>query len=1812
MKRTCLFSFFALFLLLSACNRNLVRVEHFTPSGQVDEFTTFEIMFSKDLAPQEKLNEWLDDEFATFDPPIRGKFKWVSPNSLLFSPENALKPGTDYKVEITDKVLFGAKLSTKFETYTFHTAYFDATKVDFFWSRVPRSDFKVSAKVNLYFNYDVDPKLLKDYLIIEKEGKEFTNYTIETEDHAPVIAIDLGQQQQTEKDLKFKLRVKSGMKCLVTDRPMEDERAFDLLLPPITRLTITGTSTGFNDNNAGWIVVHTTQEVDQAMLTKFVSLDPSKNVTFSTSENSFRMDGTFSPGDKFDLTVKKGLPGLYGGTLENEFTEEIVLADLSPSLEFSDDKGKYMMRSGLKNLSVKAVNVPEVEVEIHEVFANNLLFFLYQNGNGYYYDDYYGDYYEDYYYDYDNDNHSVGNFGKLLHRDTVRLGNLKNYRYDFTVNVEKHLDKRFRGIYVVKVRDFDDYWRRDSKVIAVSDIGMIARKSRDQLNVYINAIGTAQPMPETEVLLISSNNQTLMKGTTDAQGMVTFNDVQAQTEGFQPRLIVAVKGDDYNFIDLRETSIETSRFEVGGKDEVSEVYDTYIYADRNLYRPGETANISAIVRTKDITPVTDIPVLLKIISPQGRVFKTYNKKLNAQGSFEQDVKLPDALQTGEYVAEVYSGNKDLMASYRFSVEEFVPDKIRVMLDGDKEALKPGESLNLNIMGEYLFGAPAAGHACEIDVRLNHTPFYSKKYPDFNFHNSSVSNQYVDNETFSEVLDEKGKFNFAYTMPSGIRAGGLLSGTVYVSVFDATGRTVNRSYGFKGLARDSYLGIKSPRYYYGTGEVLEFPIAAVDGMDNDLKNFPVEVEVIRRNWKSVLVKQSGYWRYESQREEEVAMPRRKQSVSGKGSFSFKAERSGDYEIRLYKQGSSEYVSQSFYCYGWGGTTATSFEVNKEGRIEMVFDKKTYEPGETAKVLFTTPFSGQMLVTFEQNKVLESRYLTVENNSAELQIPITDAHLPNFYVTATLFRPHDGSNNTPFLVGHGFESVGVEKKSNKLAVEIVAPEKIKPRTTQEVVVKTTAGQDVHVTLALVDEGILQIKGFKSPDPYAYMYAKRALRVNSYDMYELLLPEISAAKSSPAGGDEMGSGKRANPITAQRFKLLSYWSGIRKSDGNGEVRLQVPIPQFNGEARLMAVAYTGPRFGSASKPMKISDDVVMMPAIPRVLSVTDSIALPVSLMNTTSKSGEIKVSLKVEGPLKVTSKATQSIKLDGKSTGSVSFGVEAMNAAGKGKIILQASGLDNVTQDIEIAVRPVSPLVTETGSGTLVAGKEVAVQIPGGYIPASQHTRITISRFPGVKLAKHLKDVVGYPYGCLEQTTSKAFPQLYFEDLAAAVAPDKFFAGNPVYFVNEAITKIQSMIRNDGAFNYWPNGGYYNWWASVYATHFLVEAKKAGYNVNDNTLSTALGFVSRQAASKQTFNYSFYRNNVWVTEVKASKETIYSLYILALAGKGDLSTCNYYRAHQHLLTNDTRYLLAGAFALQGDWNAFHEIVPNAFTPEKAARLSGGSYDSEIRSNAIILSVLMDVDPKNTQIPLLVKYLSNLDESHWYSTQDKCWGFMALGKAAKKSASADMKVDIQVAGKSVGNYAGGNYQLTSDLLNGKTVTLKPTGTGEIYYFWNTEGIKDGAEYVVKEADHMVSVRRTFYDREGKAIIGDNFRQGDLVVCKISVTTGNRSVDNVAITDMIPAGFEIENPRLTTSTSLNWLQNTLYPEYMDVKDDRMLLFTNLYNSTSRDFYYMLRVVTAGKFKLPVIGAEAMYDPEFNSFHGARVITVSPKVNGGI
>lgn len=1790
-------------LLFSSCTRKdpqAIYLQSTLPTGIIAQTAVFEFAFSRGVVPHDSVNQWTATQFVEFTPAVEGKFVWQDTSRLIFSPDAALPGDTKFKGRIKGDLLVQLAGATGFrgdEDFSFATEPFALRTVDFFYDRI--YDKKtVGVRANLEFTYAVNSEDVGKYLEVRINGEKHTSFKVVSATRSKTIAVEIGELNKLEEKKEVQITLAEELISPETNTSIKMEKPFKAIIPPLGDMQIHGHEFGF-DGTLSWIDIKTSQEVELTRVQSFIELTPKREYKIEKSAGmGFKMKGNFEPGTHFNLMIKQGLESILGAKTKNAYEADIIIGNVKPSFRFASSSGVYMLLSGQKSIEVKTVNLSELQVRVSQIFQNNLVHFLDQ---GRHYDyDYYEDEEEGYSYR-RKYRYSVGNYGRELDDKKITIGSATNRELSTQINLASYLRTDYKGFYLVEIANPTESWRSTAKLISISNLGIIIKRSNDELLVFVVSLESNKPESGVQISLISTNNQIIATQRTDGDGVAKFQPLNDAMKGFSLKLITAEKGDDFNFLNLSDYHIESSRFDVGGKDDMQGKYDAFLYGDRNLYRPGETINLSGIVRilTQDLPK--EMPVMIKVSNPRGTKVSEIRRTLNEEGSFEIQFPTQPTALTGEYRFDLYTGNDLFLSTYQTSVEEFVPDRMRLNLKPSKETAEPGDEITFDLQALNFFGPPAAGRKFEFEDKFDVLPFTSKTYPEYRFADDAVKKGPEDVHVNDGETDQEGTAKITIDIPKDVASPGLLSLRGKVAVFDESGRPVHQVARVLVYPKKYYLGIQNPNaYYISPNTPMKVRLVAVDQTDKAINGMRVKVEVVRHEWHSVLRMHqgSGGLRYVSEQRETVESSQELTLGTGPLECAYSTLRSGDYLVRVSKVGDPGYNQFHFYAYSWATVDETSFAIDPEARVDIVLDKKSYAPGDKAKILFQTPFSGTMLVSVERNKVFTYKYLEVKKNTASMEFKVGDEHLPNVYVSAVLFRKIKDLN-IPLLAGHGFVPLMVEKPENKLSVSISAPEKIRPRTKQKITVSIPGEKNVFLTLAAVDEGILQIKNYATPDPYKYFYAKKSLQTETYDFFRDLIPEPQRKSSSGGGEDELT--QRAGIPLATRFKPVALWSGIVKTNSDGNADVTLDIPEFNGELRLMALAYKSDRFGSIQKPMKVADPIIITPALPRFLSPNDVITMPITAFNTTDKAVTLNFIIETEGGIAALQQ-TATLEVKANQERFVAVTLKATDQIGKAVVRVKTKAFGEKYESVtELPVRPTSGFVMESTSGFAEGGKTITQDIPDVFLPYGHRGHVFVSPFPVANFAKELKHLVGYPHGCLEQTTSKAFPQIYLRDIALLMDPSLLEKGSPSYFVNEAITKIVSMQMSDGAFAYWPGGDHAYSWTTVYAAHFLIEAKKAGYAVPEQTINSACNALRKIAREKTTYDYSYYENNRITVKRIADKGAVYALYVLALAGQPEQSVMNYFRTATSLLTTDTRYLLGGAFALSGDRKTYLEIIPPQFSIEEAQRTSGYCFDSQIRANALILNILLETDPNNPNIARYMDYLAqSYKRYYWFSTQDDAFTLLGFGKAARRAGTTNLKGTITVGSKKF-VYSGGNNKFPIEEF-GQKMTISLEGEGRVYYSITTEGIrKDGK---MRIEDKNLKVWREFFDRQGNSISLNGVKQSSLVVVKLSINSDVDQLENVAITDLLPAGFEIENPRLTENTQYKFINSNDTPAYVDIRDDRINYYVNFSGERRQTFYYLMRAVTQGEFVYAPVVAEAMYDGDYYSASGGGKIRI--------
>jgi alpha-2-macroglobulin len=1791
-------------ILLASCGRSgdTISVTSMNFGNEVALQQNLMFTFSDYVVDEDVVGVWTDQELIAFSPPVAGRFRFTTTRELIFSPVTGFVPGTDYTATLKDDIVRGAPSGKPLGTdriIVFNTPRLRAERVDLYWTETVAGSGRPLLRATLVFNYDVDPSELGSRLTMNLDGSP-VSYRLLSNQVDRVVSLSIDNiDPKPSAGKAISASITPGMSCVGCTSATTDEIRVGSTISDIEKLDILAAESKFVGNQAS-IYVRTNQRISGTDVKNLLKIDPTISFTTEVSADGFTINGPFRSGSTYELTVSNQLRGIHGGRLANEYKTYVAFGAMEPSVRFTAAKGFYLSNRGSKTIGVEIINVPTVRARIYKIYENNLLNYVGNNryANWFASSNATGTDFGSFEYSYYN----LESVGDLLTDRTIETKDLAERDGAHLLTLDLKDDARHKGVYLVNVSSTDNQWIGAWRMVSYSDLGLIVKATPDEVVVYANGIMDTEPLSGVEITLISTNNQVMKTGVTDRNGVTKISGLLKDAAGFRLGMVSARTDRDFNVILMSDTRVETSRFDVGGQYSNVDGYQAYLYPERDIYRPGETIHLNSIVRDQSWNNPGKMPVILNVRLPNGREHSSYQTILSDQGSAAFNIALDGTTVTGTYMAELYSSNRVLLASKPISVEEFLPDRIKVSLDTDADRYSLGDAISSTITATNLFGPPAPYRNYEVTLNLQRIPFTSTQYPDVQFSMKVQEGVTLLSDYRQGKTDGSGKASDDFAVSNVYRDMGLLRGTLFATVFDESGRPVNQIKQVTLETQQIYYGIRNFDYYADLSRPVKLGFIAVNREGTSTPGATAKIQVVRHEWQNVI--QRNYddrYRYVSEKKEVVVTDRTVQLSDGSYTMDFLPQQSGEYEVRIMRPGAQNWVSSTFYAYGFGYTRGSSFQVDTDGHIVIESDKATYKPGETARILFKTPFSGRLLVTVERNRVIETHTLKTDNRAAMLEIKVRDEHVPNVYITATLIKPLADSS-VPLTTAHGYQSIAVERPNSRIPISIQAPTTSRSNRKQDIVVKAAANSSVEMTIAVVDEGILQLKNFATPDPHGYFYAKRALEVSSFDVYPYLFPEL--LRRSSTGGDGYDLAMRVNPMGSRRARLVSFWSGVVKSNSNGEVRYTVNIPPYSGTLRVMAVAWNGSSFGSTSHSIRVTDPIVISTALPRFLSPEDELNMSVILSNTTNNSSKTNTAISVSGPLTIGGPSSKSVEIGSNSETVIPFTLKASRNIGEARItVASTSNGETFVDTVYVPIRSASGLHIFSDQGKLSSGK-TTLNEESGLIAGTTSGTFVLSRSPLVEFTNSLSNLLMYPYGCAEQTISSAFPQLYYEEFSAMFEqPGSRRPSDPSWNIQEAIRKIEAMQLYSGALAYWPGGNYESWWATVYGAHFMLEAKKAGFEVNPNVIQRMYWYIESKNRERNTIRYYYQdENGLMHDKTIAPKEVAYGLYVLAMAGQPDLPGMNYYKDNLSMLAIDSRYLLAAAFMQSGDQQAYSRIIPERFSNERSVSVTGGSFHSFIRDQGIVLNTLMESDPSNAQINPLARQLSEqMSSSQYLSTQEMAFALLGLGKLLRAESGNTATATVTQGTSTLGSFNGKSLSIKYTPEKGP-LSVNVTGSGALYYFKQSRGLSLSNK--VAERDQVLRVRRNYLSRTGQLVQSSTFKQNDLIVVRITLsTTDGSTIENVAVSDMLPAGFEIENPRIGDVPELQWVKNASNPDHIDIRDDRINLFATA-TGTEQHFYYLVRAVSKGRFHQGPVSADAMYNGAYHSYHGSGVIVV--------
>ena len=1522
--------------------------------------------------------------------------------------------------------------------------------------------------------------------------------------------------------------------------------------------------------------------------TSFLSVDDKGADGLDVEQRQLCVNGV-KHGQRYRISLRAGLPGSFNETLDKPVTLNVMVRDRKAFVRFGGSNF-VLPRVGAKGIPIVSVNTEKANVSLYRINerAVNRLVVDGKFLNG-------------------QDTYSLSDiessYGVKVWSGTLEMSKVLNKEVTTSFPVTEALPKRQPGVYVMiaaPVGDKTKSWKsKATQWFVVSDIGLTTMAGIDGLHVFARSLSSAEPIANVDIQLLAHSNDVLGSGKTNAEGYVKLDAGLLRGEGsMAPGLVLARRNEvDFVLVDLRKSSIDLSDRGVTGRTAPGPL-DAFMFTERGIYRPGETIHITSLLRDDKANGVGDVPLTLKLERPDGKLEATRVTKGMGEGGHSLSYKLQNNAMPGTWNLRLYADPKGkALAEKRVLVEDFIPDRIEFDLTSTAKVISRKDKTQFAIAGRYLYGAPATEMDFEGEVRFTPTNGLAG-FKGFVFGlDDTKPTARVESLTDFGEQDENGKMVLVFDPALLPQKPGLFNARVNVQMRESGGRAVERSISLPVAPANDLIGIK-PLFEGGSvgqGQTAGFEVIAVGADGNKVSMPGLKWKLVKLERRYQWYSSGDGWNYEpviSTKQIAAGLIDAASDAPVRVSSSVDW---GRYRLQV-SAGEGGPVSSISFNAGW--YVQTSSTETPDG-LEIALDKESYKIGDVARVQISPRFAGKALVTVGAESLLWSKSVDVAKSGAVVEIPVGAGWGAGAYVNVTLYRPSDSAAKRMPGRAIGIKWLKVDPGQRNLQVSLAVPEKTTPRQNFEVPVQIAglqAGEDAYVTVAAVDVGILNLTRHKPPQPGKWYFGQRKLGLELYDIYGKLIDAYAGATGRiRSGGDGVdGMNAKGSPPTQ---KLISFYSGIVKVDDQGKANVNFAMPQFNGTVRVMAVAWTKSGVGDASADVVVRDPIVLTATVPRFLSPGDVTSVRIDIANTDGPAGDYQLSVETFGKLGVEMPMTgMSIVLAAGEKKAVSVPVRGVEV-GKGVLSIKLSRANGpfVDQALSVSVRAPQLPVSQRRIVKLAAnGGQLTVDndMFAGFLPSSASMTMGVSRAAGLDVASLLLSLDRYPHGCAEQTTSRALPLLYLSEVASQTG----LGDDPAIRkrVQAAINRVVGFQSGGGSFGMWSPGSD-NLWLDAYISDFLTRAREKAYNVPEVAMKLALDNLSN------SLSYD-------VNLAEQGNEIAYALYVLARNKRASIGDLRYFVNAQldKFVSPLAKAQLAASLGFYGEKLPSETAFKAAFTALDQKLPKGfkrDSYGSSLRDRAAILALAAEARPAMSFVSKMVPMVSAARLGKRYtSTQENAW--LLLAARALYADSDKISLEINGAphkgnlsrkltpqdvddGLTIANDSGENLEAA---LTVSGVSIKPLPAGG-------EGFK---------------ITRKYYTRSGEAIDPSTVAQNERFVVVLTITELNSWASRVVVNDLLPAGFEIDNPRLVSSAELSnfkWLEraNTAHSEF---RDDRFVAAFNRRARDDREFSlaYVVRAVSPGTYVHPAAVVEDMYRPHLSArTEQGSVEVVGPK-----
>ncbi|MDZ4708720.1 MAG: MG2 domain-containing protein [Saprospiraceae bacterium] len=1779
--------------------------------GIISTRAALRFVFIEDVATESDLGKALPEKLILIKPSVPGKLYWEAKNTLVFKPEGRFESGTQYDIQVDLKSInpmggqefptLSYQINTRENNFSVArpTLIVNPSEVNLYdlTGEVQLADFMETADVEKLLTAEINNQALT--IRWQHQPENLTSlYTIKniprTKDAEVHVNWD-GQPLQIKQSGSHTTKIPGPDEFILVDVQFDPN--------PEPHVVASFSDVLKNNQNLAGLV--------------FIKSNPARLRTVIDANKVMIYFGHEVNGD-IVLTVAPGVQSVDNKKITESTEWTVHIANLDPAVKFTG-KGTIIPQSDELILPFEAVGLKALDIEIFKIFDQNILQFLQIN-------------------QLDEEN-ELDRVGKLIHQSKIDLA-MVNPRADashwshYAIDLKPLVEVDPNAIYQVRIgfkpsytrltclsgyeeeedfnyseelvsfyednyygpagyyenylwEDRDDpckpaYYNNDhfiSKNILISNLGIVAKKSDKNLFAAITDLRTADPIPGARIDVYNFTLQKIAQLTVDQSGLVN----QLLSEPAYA-LVVSNQGQKGYLRMADGYNLSTSAFEVDG-EQVKKGIKGFIYAERGVWRPGDSIHLNFILNNLTSELPAQYPVHLQLFDAQN---KRVLQKLNSQpiqGIYSFPIKTSSDAITGNWRAVIKAGGAEF--SKTLKIEAIKPNRLKIHFELGEE-IQPSQHEAL-LEASWLTGIKTSGLHALVTGQWRPASSGWQAYKEFIFQDPARSGQEQPVLTlFDGNLDPEGKAMVPLKISKDFKPAGKMNLNFKIDVSEPGGdfSTFNHSAVFHPYLQ--YAGIKLPSDPWGyktlnINKPTSIQFVSIDPKGNYQRNRKLSIGVYELDWRWWWEDYGGGYAGYNSSDHVKAVQKTVVTTDNNGlaAWSPTVNHWGRYLIRVCDVVSG-HCSGDFAYAGWPEDERNNF--NMATLLRLQSNKERYLADETVEVSIPAPVSSKMLVSIENGtRVLESHWVNIDKSPYVFKFNSRPEMSPAVYIHVTLLQPHGNAANDLPMRLYGILPLLFDHPDTKLNPVIKSAVEFRPDKPATIEIFEHDGKPMAYTINIVDEGLLDLTNFKTPDPHKHFFAKEALGVKTWDIYDQVLGAYGGKIESilSIGGDE-GLNLLDEDKVVSRFKSPVIHLGPFELKKGEKRKHEITIRNYVGSVRIMVAAAGKGAYGQTDKTMPVKSPLMILPTLPRVLSVGEKVSLPVNIFITDDKIRRVELSVNDKNKLIRWGTQTKTINISGNGESLEYF--EFTTGDQTGKSIIQLEGKANgesARQEIEIEIRNPNPIRTETRNELIQAGQSKTISIKSPLAKGLLSSQVEVSVFQPVQLVKHLDYLIQYPYGCAEQMISSAFPQLYlgqFIDLEAQKI--KEIKSN----IEGAIASLNKFSLQDGSFSLWP--GQQNSsdpWVTSYAGQFLLEAEKKGYIIPQHLLSNWKVYQKKLANLWDPAQKPFYKSNHGMDQA-------YRLYTLALAGNPELSAMNRLKEYP-LAGANAKWRLAAAYALVGQAEVAKSLIQTPLTSEDYVE-SGYTYGSPLRDMAMAMETYLDLGDQAKAAELALDVSKQLNGGKPWNTQALAYALKVLGRFQ--------------TGRTTG---GGNWSFRYNIQNGtkkninsalSSILIDPAVQGKIpesIVIENTSSIPIYVQSSIKfqplldtsgDISNHLKLSVTYRNAERQATDPSSLKKGDLLWVEVTITnpgTKFKSYNNLALNHIFPAGWEIINQRMSNIQGPAQLF-----DYQDIRDDRVMTFFQLDQGKSKTFTVPVRATYEGQFSLPAIVCEEMYD----------------------